>query len=263
MTSEVSDNIFDLSDIIQTVGTISLDIDGASQTTISIYTDIYPTTLYTITKTTEITFDISCESEDLQTVFKYTKTFTYDFLPTETFFPSIRLDNLQPDLPYYITMEISTDDVTLPIYKGSTFLSTLDYHPPNVTMLTNKDNKIVLYLSPFEHDDPLPHDATYYISYFIHNDPLPQQLTFHKVYGDIYIIPDSFILTGGDKLEVLAFIRYVYEKNEDDLITDLITSSGMPQAYIVIDNTVPTSNYMLNTRRGVLTEDQYPHPQYS
>jgi hypothetical protein len=162
--------------------------------------------------------------------------------------------NLQPEMNYLVHVKIYADDKTY--VSDELEFQTLAFHGPLDTMYMNSNNDIFFLLSPYKGDDPLPPDASYYIAYF--QGTIPKQLIFHRVNGSLYILPDKSLLDKNKQLEVLAFIRYGYEIDDNYLIEDVQANFG---GVITLDN-VPQTNssaysYRPNTRRGVLTEDSF------
>jgi hypothetical protein len=160
------------------------------------------------------------------------------------------VENLQPDVSYIVSLRISTGDPAFYTYVSDELeIQTLAYNSPVVNMSININKDILLSLSTDPEDDPLPPDASYYIAYF--QGTIPKQLIFHRVNGSLYILPDKSLLDKNKQLEVLAFIRYGYEIDDNDLIDDLKESVGTDKT-IKLDNKL--SNY---SRRGVLTDDSF------
>ena len=156
--------------------------------------------------------------------------------------------NLQPEMNYLVHVKLYADDN---IYVSDELeFRTLAFHGPLDTMYMNSNNDIFFLLSPYIGDDPLPPDASYYIAYF--QGTIPNQLIFHKVKGSLYMLPDKSLLDTNKQLEVLAFIRYGYEIDDNDLIDDLKESVGTDKT-ITLDNG-QISNY---SRRGVITDDSF------
>jgi hypothetical protein len=171
------------------------------------------------------------------------------------------VENLQPDVSYIVSLRISTADPAFYTYVSDELeIQTLAYNSPVVNMSININNDILLSLSTDPADDPLPPDASYYIAYF--QGTIPNQLIFHKVKGSLYMLPDKSLLDTNKQLEVLAFIRYGYEIDDNDLIDDLKESVGTDKT-ITLDNVYYTGNSLTSpansnySRRGVLTDDSF------
>jgi hypothetical protein len=248
----VSDNIFDMS-VSSTPLDLPLDlyIDHTTQTTCTLFID-----QNILSGILEITYKPNDpELEPIET--KITEEFnnTEDDIYKTIF-------NLQPEINYLVRAKIYSNDK---IYVSNELeFRTKPFDPPRIDMKINKNKDILFSLSTDPADDPLPPDASYYIAYF--QGTIPNQLNFHRVNGSLYILPDTFSLDKNKKLDVYAFIRYGYEIDDKDLIED-VRASFHKDISITLDN-IPQTNssaysYRPNTRRGVLTEDQYPHPQYS
>jgi hypothetical protein len=138
-----------------------------------------------------------------------------------------RIFNLQPEMNYLVHVKIYTDD---DIYVSDELeFRTLAFHAPLVNMYININKDILFSLSTDPADDPLPSDASYYIAYFLTSDPSKGGLKFHRVNGNFYVLP----IVGHEELEVLAFIRYGYEIDDNDLIEDVQASFG---GVITLDN---------------------------
>jgi hypothetical protein len=163
------------------------------------------------------------------------------------------VENLQPDVSYIVSLRISTSDPAFYTYVSDELeIQTLAYNSPVVNMSININKDILLSLSTDPADDPLPPDASYYIAYF--QGTIPKQLIFHRVNGSLYILPDKSLLDTNKQLEVLAFIRYGYEMDDNDLIDDLRESVGTDKTITLDNGPVRISNY---SRRGVLTDDSF------
>jgi hypothetical protein len=266
----VSDNIFDMS-VSCTPLDLPLDlyISYTHETTCQVVVNTINSGIWEITYKPN---DPALEPIETKITGEFTDTvnaFHHGFYRT--------IYNLQPEMNYLVRAKIYSNDKTY--VSDELEFRTLAFDPPMIDMKINKNKDILFSLGTIydyykDEEDPLPSDASYYIAYF--QGTIPKQLIFHRVNGSLYILPDTFSLDKNKKLYVVAFIRYGYEIDDKDLIDDLrasmipsitLAGSNPGDTQITLDN-IPQTNssaysYRPNTRRGVLTEDQYPHPQYS